>query len=184
MIFVQSSRPREPVRSLCESTRAWEQSRRSSSASRDISREKMPTTFLSSMAAFSAMFRAKAVLPMTGRAATMMSSAALQAAGDLVEIGEVGGQAGDALAALQQGVDRAEGLADDLLHAHEAAADAIVGEPENGGFGVVENLVGGLALLQGAGDGGVGGVDEAAHQGLVLTMWSSARCWGGGARHR
>ena len=62
------------MRILCESTLAREQSRRSSSASRDISNENIPTTFRSSIEAFSAMFIAKAVLPMEGRAAMMTRS--------------------------------------------------------------------------------------------------------------
>ena len=69
-----SSRHSEPVRILCASTRAREQSKRSSNASRDISSEKMPTTFPSTMAAFSAMFIANAVLPIEGRAARMTRS--------------------------------------------------------------------------------------------------------------
>ncbi len=47
---------------------------RISSASRDISSEKTPTTLPSSTAAFSAMFMAKAVLPIDGRAAMMTRS--------------------------------------------------------------------------------------------------------------
>ena len=162
-----SSRHNDPVRILCESTRALEHSRRSSSASRDISRENMPTTFWSSMEAFSAMFMAKAVFPMEGRAAMMIRSERCKPAGHFVQIGVVGGQAGDALAALQQRIDRSERLLDDLLHAHEAAADALLGELQDGGFGVVENFFGGIALVGGAGDGGIGGVNQSAQQRFV-----------------
>ena len=92
---------------------------------------------------------------------------ALQAAGHLVEIGVVRGQSGDALAALQQGINRSERFLDDFLHAHEAAADALFGELQDGGFDVVENFFGGIALIGGAGNGGIGGVDQSAHQRLV-----------------
>ncbi len=47
---------------------------RISNASRDISSEKTPTTLPSSTAAFSAMFMARAVLPIEGRAARMTRS--------------------------------------------------------------------------------------------------------------
>ena len=69
-----SSCHKEPVRILCASTFACEQSKRNSKASRDISSEKTPTTCLSSTAAFSAMFIANAVLPIEGRAAMMTRS--------------------------------------------------------------------------------------------------------------
>src|SRR6185503_5876982 len=92
---------------------------------------------------------------------------ALQPAGHFVEIGVVRGQPGDALAALQQGIDRSERFLDDLLHAHEAAPDALFGELHDGGFGIVENFLGGIALIGGAGNGGIGNVDQPTHQRLV-----------------
>src|SRR6266849_2412141 len=101
--FCMSSRQSEPVRILCESTFAWEHSKRSSSASRDISSEKMPTVFWSSMAAFSAMFNANAVFR----------------------------------------------------------------KLEDSGFGIVENIFRGIALLGGTRNGGIGGVNQTAQQRLV-----------------
>ena len=56
---------------------------------------------------------------------------------------------------------------DDFLHAHEAAADALFRELENGGFDVVKNFFGGITLIGGAGNGGIGGVDQSAQQRLV-----------------
>jgi hypothetical protein len=79
----------------------------------------------------------------------------------------VRGQAGDALPALQQGIHRAERVADDLLDALKAFANALLGELEDGGFGIVEDFVGGLGLLAGLGDGGIGHVDQPAQNGLV-----------------
>ena len=57
-----------PVRTACMFTPLSEQSIRCTSCSRGISREKMHTVFLPRVAAFWAMFREKAVLPMLGRA--------------------------------------------------------------------------------------------------------------------
>ena len=76
-------------------------------------------------------------------------------------------KSGDALAALQQGVDRSERFLDDFLHAHETATDALFRKLEDGGFDVVENFLGGVALVGGAGNRGIGGVDQSAQQRLV-----------------
>ena len=79
----------------------------------------------------------------------------------------MGGKAGDALPALQQRVDRAERVADNLLDSLEPFANALLGELENGGFGFVQDFVGGIGLLAGFGDGGIGDVDQPAQDGLV-----------------
>ena len=92
---------------------------------------------------------------------------ALKAARHLVQIGVVRGQAGNSLAPLQQSIHRPERFLDDLLHTHEAAADALFGKLEDGGFGVIQDLFGGVALIGGARDGGIGGVNEPAQQSLV-----------------
>jgi hypothetical protein len=67
----------------------------------------------------------------------------------------------------QQGIDGTEGLADDLRHAHEAAADALFGELEDLRFGIVEDLFRGIALFGSARDGGGSGVDQGAQQRFV-----------------
>ena len=72
--FCMSSRPRKPVRSLCESTCAVDASILISRASFDISSEKTPTTLPSCTAEFSAIFMANEVLPIEGRAAMMTRS--------------------------------------------------------------------------------------------------------------
>jgi hypothetical protein len=51
-------------------------------------------------------------------------------------------QSGNPLAALQKGVDRSERVANNLLDIKEAFADALLGEFEDGGFGVVQDFVG------------------------------------------
>src|SRR5260221_1382569 len=79
----------------------------------------------------------------------------LEAAGFLVKIGVVGGEASDALAALQQSVDRAKGVANDLLDSLEALANTLLGQLTNGSFRVIHDLVGGIGLLAGFGDGGI-----------------------------
>ena len=83
---------------------------------------------------------------------------ALQAAGHFVQIGVVGGQPGDALAALQQRIDRSERFFDDFLHAHEPAPDTLFGKLHDGRFGVIKNFFGGIALVGGASNGGIGGM--------------------------
>src|SRR5260370_21637670 len=79
----------------------------------------------------------------------------------------MGGEPGDALAALQQGVDRAKRVADDLLNTLKALANAFLGELKDGGFSVIENFVGRLGLLAGLSDSGVRDVDQPAQDGLV-----------------
>ena len=74
---------------------------------------------------------------------------------------------GAALAALQQRINRAEGFPDDFLHAHEAATDTFFRELKNSGFNVVKNFFGGIALVGGAGNGRIRGVDQSAQQRLV-----------------
>ena len=78
------------------------------------------------------MFIANAVLPIEGRAAMITRSDFCKPAGHFVEIVVVRRQSGDALPALQQRIHRSEGILDDLLHAHEAAPNALFGELEDG----------------------------------------------------
>ena len=64
----------KPVRTLWALTRAWEQSIRSTSCSRAISRLKTAVGIFPTIAACSAMFRARLVFPIEGRAAMMIRS--------------------------------------------------------------------------------------------------------------
>ena len=71
---LSSSSDRSPISSFLLSTRESMEMRRLPSASLGISSEKMTTRLSSFMATFWAMFSAKAVFPMDGRAAMMMRS--------------------------------------------------------------------------------------------------------------
>ena len=73
-IFSQSVSRREPVLRRLFSTRASEDSRRVASCSRLISRENTATVLRTALATFSAIFSAKEVLPMPGRAASRIRS--------------------------------------------------------------------------------------------------------------
>ena len=79
----------------------------------------------------------------------------------------MGGQAGDALAALQQSIDRAKGILDDVLNAQKASADAFFRQLEDGSFGIVEDVFGRIRLIGCARDGGIGGMNEPTQQRLV-----------------
>ena len=97
----------------------------------------------------------------------MMRSESLQAAGHLIEIFIVGFEAGDALPALQKSIDRAKRFANNFLHAHEAAANALFRELKDRRFSIAENFFGRIGLIGGAGDCGVGCVNQSAQQGFV-----------------
>jgi hypothetical protein len=71
----------------------------------------------------------------------------LQSAGHLVEIGVVRGQSSNPLAALQQRIDRPERLAHNLLHAHEAAPDALFRELKDRSLGVAEHFLRRIGLI-------------------------------------
>ncbi len=72
--FGQSAFPKKPDRSLCASTRASEHNIRSTNCSLDISKLKMATVSRFSIAAYCAMDKANAVLPMDGRPARIIKS--------------------------------------------------------------------------------------------------------------
>ena len=91
----------------------------------------------------------------------------LKAAGHLVELGVVGGEAGDLLAAGVEFVERAEGVLDDRRDVDEALAEAVLGELEDALLGAVDDLFGFVGVVDGFGDGVLRDVDEAAQQRLV-----------------
>ena len=91
----------------------------------------------------------------------------LKAAGHLVEFSVVGGEAGDALAALEKGVDRSERVADDLGNALKAFSDALFGELKDSGFGFVKDFIGGVFLRGRFSNRRVRNVDESAQNGFV-----------------
>ena len=94
--------------------------------------------------------------------------ALLQAAGHAVELGEIGGQAGDFAALLVEIVDGAEGVLDDLVERLEALREALLADLQQLRLGGVEDIEGGLALVGGAGDGRRADAHELAQQALVL----------------
>ena len=72
--FTQSFLLKKPLLIFEESTRASAHSIRMDNCSFDISKENIATGTLASMAAFLAIFKARAVFPMLGRPARMMRS--------------------------------------------------------------------------------------------------------------
>ena len=106
------------------------------------------------MATFSAMFIANEVLPIEGRAAMMIKSDFWKPLVISSRSTKWVSRPGDALAALQERVNRAERLTDDLLHAHEAASNALFRELEDLRFGVVQDFFRGVDWLGRPRDGG------------------------------
>src|SRR6267143_5358392 len=92
----------------------------------------------------------------------------LQAGGQLVQLDVAGGDAGDAFAFAEDFFEALEIVADDVLDGDEAGADAVFGELEDGGFGVVEDGVGAVVALEGALLNVVRGVDEIAEDGFFF----------------
>ena len=80
----------------------------------------------------------------------------------------MGGEAGDLPALLVEGVDRAEGVGDDLRDAGEAALDALFGDLHELLLGGVENVEGIFALIGGARHGGLADAHDLAEEALVL----------------
>ena len=93
--------------------------------------------------------------------------AGLEAAGHLVELGVVGGESGDLLAAGVEFVERAEGVLDDRRNVGEALAETVLGELEDALLGAVDDLFGFVGVVDGFGDGQLRDVDEAAQQRFV-----------------
>src|SRR4029077_3588459 len=74
---------------------------------------------------------------------------------------------GYSLAVLQKDVNRHERFFDDLLHAHEAASNALFGQLEDSRFGIIENVFSRVGLVNSPRDRGVSGVNQPAQQGSV-----------------
>ena len=92
----------------------------------------------------------------------------LEAGGHLVELNVVGGEAGDFLALLVEGVDGAEGAGDDFGDAGEAALDGGVGDVGETLFNVVEDGGGVFGLIGGGDHAVVEDAEELAEEALVL----------------
>src|SRR6266852_1849880 len=92
----------------------------------------------------------------------------LQTGGELVQLDVAGGDAGDALAFAEDFFEALEVVANDVLDREEADADAVFGDGEDGGFGVVEDGVGAIFALEGALLDVVRGMDEIAEDGFFF----------------
>ena len=92
----------------------------------------------------------------------------LQAAGLLVELVEVGLQAGDLLALLVEVVDGAEGVANDLRDAGEAVGDALFGDLEQRAHDAIEDGERVFALVVRLGDRERGVLDQLPQQRAVF----------------
>ena len=131
-----------PVRSLWPSTRALDESNRSTSSISPISRLTNNTACFSSQITCSQMFSASAVLPMLGRAARMMSWVALESAGDLVEVVIAGRDPGDRVPVLGPGGDPVHRLDDHFLDLDRLARRLVLGDGEDPLLGGLEQFVG------------------------------------------
>ena len=94
--------------------------------------------------------------------------ALLQAARLLVEVDETGGQPGDEVLRLRELVDGAEALLDDLADAHEALADAVLGDVEDRLLGAVEEDGRFLLTLEAGLHDAVARVDQVPEDRLLL----------------
>ena len=94
--------------------------------------------------------------------------ARLEAAGQAVEVGEAGGDAGDLLLALVELLDGLEGGLDDLADVHEGGLRLLLGDGEDAPLGVVEELPHFAGLLVALRGDGVGGLDHAARERLLV----------------
>ncbi len=161
-----SSLSRRPVRRCCWSMRPCEPTIRSASCEAPISIENTTTGRPSLTDTFSAMFSAKAVLPIDGPCRQDDQVARLQARGVAVEVVEAGAHAGDVLGAvLGELGDAVDQLHREHVHALEAllVAVAFLADLEDLAFGLVEDLRDGAALrIERVGGDLVAGGDQLA----------------------
>src|ERR1700722_1969213 len=76
-------------------------------------------------------------------------------------------QPGNALAALQQSINRTERTLHYLLYAHKAPANSLFGELKKRSFDVAKYLLGWVRLLGGAGNCGIRSVNNSSQHCLV-----------------
>jgi len=93
--------------------------------------------------------------------------ALLQAAGDAVQVGEAGVQAGEPALAAAQVVDALDGGAQLVLEGHHRAGAALAAHLEDAVLGLVEHQLGLLLLAVALAQDVAGGADEAAQQRLA-----------------
>ena len=164
--FSRSSPERKPLRNLLASIRPCEQSMRWANSSRAISRLTNSVGTLASMATYSAMFVARAVLPMLGRAARTTNSESCSPPVRLSRSCEAGGHA-HALAVLQPGVDAVERLDQQVVDVGDLVGAALVVDGEDLLFGLADHLARIERRLVGVAEDFGAGVDQRAQRGLV-----------------
>ena len=94
--------------------------------------------------------------------------AGLKAAGEPVEIGEAGGNAGDLLLPLVERLDGLEGLGDDRLEMDEGIGGALLGDGEDAPLAFVGELAHLAMLLVAELGDGAGRLDQPARQRLLV----------------
>ncbi len=164
----QSRSPRNPPRSRCASIRASAVSMRRNSCSFDISRLNMPTVMSVLVPTCCAMFSTRLVLPIDGRAATMMRSDGCRP--EVISsrsVKPVGTPVTSSLRACSFSMVSRLRLRQ-LLERDEPVADLVVGDREDGVLGLIEDDVGVLLAVVGSGENLVGREDQTAEGGLLL----------------
>ena len=157
-----------PVRRRWASTRASAHSMRSASCSFDISSENRPTVSPVRSATCWAMLRQKEVLPIAGRAATMIRSPFCRPAGHLVDVDEAGGEPRDQLLRLRELVDGAEALLDDLAHRRRSPGGCASRRCRRSTSRPVEERRRLVLALEAGLDDAVAGVDQVPEDRLLL----------------
>ena len=176
----QSSSLRRPLRTLVESTRASEHSRRWDSSTRLISSEKNSTGRGSLEGGVAGHAHGERGLAHAGTSADHDQGVGLETGSQLVEVGEAGGRAGDGVAALVERLEAVERLVEQVVQARHGVGLAVLGDLEHEGLGAVDGLghiVGHVVAHLGdlAGD-----ADEAAEQRVLLDDLGVARRARGG----
>ena len=156
----------KPLRNLPASISPTEHSRRWATSSRAISRLTKSVAVLASIATYSAMFVASAVLPMLGRAARMINSESCRPAGHAIQIGEAAGHA-HAFRTLQPRVDPLEGLHHQVVGVDDLVVAPRVVDGEDFLFGLTDDVVGADAFVVGAAEDFGAGVDQRPQRGLL-----------------
>ena len=145
----QSRSPRNPPRSRCASMRASAVSMRRNSCSFDISRLNTPTVMSVLVPTCCAMFSTRLVFPIDGRAAMMIRSDGCRP--DVISsrsVKPVGTPVISSLRACSFSMVSRLRLRQ-VAQRHEAVADLVVGDREDGVLGLIEDDVGVLLGLVG-----------------------------------
>ena len=168
LILGQSDSSSLPLRIRVESTRASAHSRRWVISTWLISSEKNRTGTRASMAAWAAMPQGEGGLAHAGPGPDDDQAGGLQAGQALVEVEEAGGDAGDRLAPVVEGLEAVEGASQQLVEGSQGVGDPAFGHLEDHGLGPVDRFADVLGdAVAHLGDL-AGDADEAAQQGVLL----------------